>query len=107
MATQAEGTTQAEGSAPEEAQAQAEVQKPETEQVAPRELTFGEKAVGLSFNPSGNSDVQKVKEMYAAVIDHLNNLREMSQVEIQKQYFTSAIIETQGAQMWAVKAITV
>jgi hypothetical protein len=30
-----------------------------------KELSYGEKAVGLTFNPSGDEKVQKVKELYA------------------------------------------
>ena len=40
-----------------------------------RELTFGEKAVGLTFNPSGDQTVHELKEAYAKVIDILNNMR--------------------------------
>jgi len=31
---------------------------------AGREQTFGERAVGLSFNPSSNGDVDKLKKLY-------------------------------------------
>ena len=44
------------------------------------EQTFGEKAVGLSFNPSGDDAVARRASV--------------------------AITEAQTAQMWAVKAIT-
>ena len=40
-----------------------------------RELTFGEKAVGLTFNPGGNPDVDKVKTLYAEIIDEINKIR--------------------------------
>lgn len=75
-----------------------------------RELTYGEKAVGLSFNPSGMSDVDKLKKLYADIIDHMDDFR--------KGYITRgdnpemvrlcsiAITEAQTAQMWAVKAVT-
>lgn len=33
------------------------------------ELTFGQKAVGLSFNPSGNEDVSRAKQLSAELID--------------------------------------
>ena len=33
------------------------------------ELTYGQKAVGLTFNPSGDPDVIKVKQLYADIID--------------------------------------
>ena len=40
-----------------------------------RALTFGEKAVGLTFNPSGDERVQRLKAMYAAIIDELNTIQ--------------------------------
>jgi hypothetical protein len=71
-----------------------------------RELTFGEKACGVSFNPSNNMIVDRIKRSYAAVVDDLNALRgESSNPEI-KRMLSVAITETQTAQMWAVKAVT-
>lgn len=74
-----------------------------------RELTFGEKAVGLSFNPSGDSLVQAVKERYAVIIDAIDTLRARAKESNNSEavrLFSIAITEAQGAQMWAVKAIT-
>lgn len=71
-----------------------------------RELTFGEKAVGLTFNPSGNADVQKVKEAFAKVIDLCNDLRTTAGPGEKGRMLSVAITEAQTAQMWAVKAIT-
>lgn len=71
-----------------------------------RELTFGEKAVGLTFNPSQDENVQQIKERYAATIDHLNDLRNATDDGEQKRLLSVAITEAQGAQMWAVKAVT-
>jgi hypothetical protein len=34
-----------------------------------RELTFGEKLVGINFNPSGNPKVQRAKELCALLAD--------------------------------------
>ncbi len=74
-----------------------------------RELTFGEKAVGLTFNPSNNPAVDQCKSGFAAVIDQMNDLREaarkVNNFEIQRMA-SLAITEAQTAQMWAVKAIT-
>ena len=36
----------------------------------PQELTYGQKAVGLTFNPSNNPKVQEIKELYAKIIDY-------------------------------------
>lgn len=41
-----------------------------------REMTFGEKAVGLTFNPSNNVEVQEIKEQCAKLIDFLAQFRE-------------------------------
>ena len=71
-----------------------------------RELTYGEKAVGLTFNPSNDENVQAIKERYAATIDHLNDLRNATEDGEQKRLLSIAITEAQGAQMWAVKAAT-
>lgn len=71
-----------------------------------RAMTFGEKAVGLTFNPSGDEQVQKIKELYAAVIDRLEVIRSQTDNNEVKRLTSIAITEAQGAQMWAVKAIT-
>jgi len=68
--------------------------------------TYGQKAVGLTFNPSGDEKVQKVKELYAEIIDLCNDLRtEVGQGE-RGRLLSVAITEAQTAQMWAVKGIT-
>ena len=72
---------------------------------AQRELTYGEKAVGLTFNPSGDEKVQKVKELYAQIVDLLNEVRGEERSE-KARLLSVAITEAQGAQMWAVKGIT-
>ena len=70
-------------------------------------LTFGEKAVGLSFNPSGDSAVNTTKKYFAQIIDDMNSLRsDPAATPEQKRLYSIAITEAQGAQMWAVKAIT-
>lgn len=70
------------------------------------ELTYGMKAVGLTFNPSGDQQVNVVKREYAQVIDVLNGIRNQSESQEQKRLLSIAITEAQTAQMWAVKAIT-
>lgn len=71
-----------------------------------REMTYGEKAVGLTFNPSGNNAVSDVKKLYAAIIDRLNDERFATHDGEKKRLYSIAITETQAAQMWAVKALT-
>lgn len=73
--------------------------------VGERELTFGEKAVGLTFNPSGDETVRKLKVLYAQVIDLLNDTI-TAIPSTQAELVNSAIKEAQGAQMRAVKAAT-
>ena len=78
----------------------------------PRELTYGEKAVGLTFNPSGDPQVQKVKAAFAAIIDDLDDMRSLALTQATiavpevARMLSVAITEAQAAQMWAVKAIT-
>lgn len=73
-----------------------------------RELTFGEKAVGLTFNPSNDENVQSIKVKFAAIIDELNNLKpayDGKPNEVSRM-LAIAITDAQAAQMWAVKAVT-
>ena len=74
--------------------------------VANRELTFGEKAVGLMFNPGGSDAVGQCKAEFAAVIDRMHQLRNTSGDPEVKRMASVAITEAQTAQMWAVKALT-
>lgn len=73
---------------------------------APQEQTYGEKAVGLSFNPSNSSEVDKIKAAYAGIIDHMHTLRINAESNEQGRLASIAITEAQTAQMWAVKALT-
>ena len=78
------------------------MEEPKDEQA----LSFGEKAVGLTFNPSNNEAVQQIKEKFAAVIDNLNDFRNATEDGEVKRMLSVAITEAQTAQMWAVKAVT-
>lgn len=71
-----------------------------------KNMTHGQKAVGLSFNPSGDTEVQQIKEMYAAIIDQHNDARNATTDPERKRMYSLAITEAQVAQMWAVKAAT-
>lgn len=73
---------------------------------AARELTFGEKAVGLTFNPGNNPVVDDLKACYAQVIDRAQALRNGSDDPEVKRMASVAITEAQTSQMWAVKAAT-
>jgi hypothetical protein len=71
------------------------------------ELTFGQKAVGLTFNPSGDPAVNHAKQKLADVIDQMHELRSRLDVSPETKRLASvAITEAQAAQMWAVKALT-
>jgi len=70
------------------------------------ELSFGQKAVGLTFNPSQSNEVDKCKREFADVIDRMNYLRQHTDSAEVKRMASVAITEAQTAQMWAVKAIT-
>lgn len=71
-----------------------------------RELSFGEKAVGITFNPGGNDDVNQAKQHVAQYVNYLNILREKTTNGEVKRMLSIAITEAQTSQMWAVKAIT-
>ena len=68
--------------------------------------TFGQKAVGLSFNPSGEDAVSECKQHFADAIDQMNDLRNSASSPEVKRMASVAITEMQTAQMWAVKALT-
>lgn len=76
-----------------------------------QELTFGGKAVGLTFNPGGSEEVDAIKKAAANFID------EVCGPSGEKLNFTATDTEpaamrklaqraAQEAQMWAVKAAT-
>lgn len=72
-----------------------------------RELTYGEKAVGITFNVDGNTEVDKIKRAFADAIDIIHNERAKDTTPSEKgAMLTLAIREAQAAQMWAVKAVT-
>ncbi len=73
---------------------------------AVRPLTYGEKAVGLTFNPGGNEKVNQIKKLYAEIIDLCHEGKVQSGQTERGRIFSIAITEAQSAQMWAVKAVT-
>lgn len=71
------------------------------------ERTFGEKAVGLDFNPSGDPRVHELKTLYAKIIDLCNDARASTPQGLEQgRLWSIAITEAQTAQMWSVKAAT-
>jgi hypothetical protein len=67
-------------------------------------MSYGEKAVGLDFNPSGDEKVKRLKELQMSMISAYNESRGGSGES--PRLWSIAITEAQGAQMWAVKAAT-
>lgn len=68
--------------------------------------TFGQRAVGISFNPSQNSDVDEIKRAAADLIDSLHAKRQATDDHEVKRMLSIAITDVQSAQMWGVKAVT-
>jgi hypothetical protein len=69
-------------------------------------MTYGEEAVGYTFNPSGDDKVDKIKRLYADVIDLIDTVRREAHSLEQKRLLSIAITEAQTAQMWSVKGVT-
>ena len=46
-------------------------------------FSYGQKAVGLTFNPSGDTSVQKIKELYAQIIDIMDDFRKVDASNMQ------------------------
>jgi hypothetical protein len=67
-------------------------------------MTLGEYRVGITFNPSKNSQVDKLKKMAADFIDEIANFHtddpEVSRLKDLAQ------THAEDAAMWAVKAVT-
>lgn len=71
-----------------------------------RLLSFGEKAVGITFNPGGSDLVNGIKNICATLIDELDAQRNNSSNGEVKAQYTLAIRKIQEGQMWGVKAAT-
>ena len=69
--------------------------------------TFGQKAVGLSFNPSGDDAVAKAKQTIADAIDQMHEFRTNPETsDGAKRHASTAITMLEDAQMRMVKALT-
>jgi hypothetical protein len=77
---------------------------------AQRQLTPGELAVGLKFNPSGDEKVQKLKELAAQMFDIVESSVSADDGTVQtgrkRKMRDAALHEIVTAQMWAVKVVT-
>lgn len=68
--------------------------------------TYGEQAVGMDFNPSGDPQVAKVKALYAQIIDLVNDEKTAAGHSEKGRHLAVAITDAETAQMRAVKGLT-
>lgn len=79
----------------------------ETQTPTQIELTFGEKLVGLEFNPSGRADVNEVKALCAKLANMVNDAQiPTSEPYLQNTFKGDAVRYILHAQMAAVKFLT-
>lgn len=72
-----------------------------------REMTFGEKLVGLTFNPSGDAKVQRAKELCAELADLIKeDSTSKEPTYLSSTLYDHAIGEILNAQMNVVKVLT-
>ena len=84
----------------------AEAQEMQMELREHRIPSFGEQLVGLDFNPSGDPDVTRVKELAAEMAEIMKKNYENNRSPIKSILFDHAIGEILNAQMSVVKVIT-
>lgn len=78
-----------------------------TENAATHELTFGEKLVGLDFNPSGNPEVSEAKRACAKLADMIYDKHKGQEAsDLYDQIYHHTIGEILNAQMNVVKLLT-
>ncbi len=68
-------------------------------------MTLGEYRVGISFNPSNNAEVDKIKRAAAVCIDLCHTETDTGDPEV-KRLLALAMTHFEDAAMWAVKAVT-
>ena len=83
--------------------------KQTTSEQPQRQMTFGEKLVGITFNPSADDKVAKAKQLFADAADLLYQSvhgggGEIS--ELQSRLFQHTVGEILNAQMNVVKVLT-
>jgi hypothetical protein len=73
-------------------------------------MTAGEKAVGLTFNPSGDEKVAELKQLFAKAFDVVEQSVPADDGTIptarKRKLRDAALHEIITAQMWAVKVVT-
>jgi len=82
----------------------------ETTNITPNQ-SFGERLVGIDFNPSGDDKVKRAKQLFAEAANLLEEAK-ISSIEngtytaIRTQLFEHAVGEVLNAQMCTVKLLT-
>lgn len=71
-----------------------------------RELTFGEKLVGINFNPAADSKVDRAKQLCAELADLVNEEGTPESSYLFNLIKGNALREILNAQMNAVKLLT-
>lgn len=71
-----------------------------------REMTFGERLVGLNFNPSGDDKVGQVKQLFAQIADIVDQQPEYPGDYLRCLLKDHTIGELLNAQMNVVKLLT-
>lgn len=72
-----------------------------------RSMTFGEKLVGLTFNPSGDEKVTKAKQLCAELADLLEEVNKNQENSyLSSTFYGGAIRRILDAQMYSVKFLT-
>lgn len=72
-----------------------------------REYSFGERLVGLTFNPSNDPKVQKAKVLCAELADLLNDdYIQNETTKLKNELYRHAVGEILNAQMNVVKVLT-
>ncbi len=71
-------------------------------------MTLGEYRVGITFNPGGKEEVNKIKEIAADFIDMCESLKKQQDNKNPEFLRLWALAQThaEDAAMWAVKATT-
>lgn len=72
-----------------------------------KEFTFGEKLVGLSFNPSGDEKVNKIKELAAQMADLITDEKNnIDSSYLSNTFYGNSLRHILDAQMNCVKFLT-
>lgn len=81
---------------------------PDVQDTAPtRQMTFGEKLVGLTFNPSNDDKVAKAKKLCADLMDLVNEERQNRETtQLESYLYIHTVGEILNAQMNVVKLLT-